>query len=41
MHKNVWYMYIMKYYSVVKRNLFKAVLKRWMNPEPVIQSEAE
>ena len=27
-----------KYYSVV-RNVFESVLRRWMNPEPVLQSE--
>ena len=29
----------MKYYSVVKRNAFESVLMKWMNPEPIIQSE--
>ena len=29
----------MKYYSVIKRNTFKSVLMRWMNLEPIIQSE--
>ena len=27
-----------KYYSVV-RNVFESVLMRWMNPEPILQSE--
>ena len=30
----------MGYYSAIKRNKFKSVLVRWMNLEPVIQSEA-
>ena len=29
----------MEYYSVMKRNAFQSVLVRWMNLEPVIQSE--
>ena len=32
-------MYAMKYYSVIKRNIFEKVLMRWMNLEPIIQSE--
>ena len=36
---SVWYMYTMEYYSVIKRNTFESVLMRWMNPEPIIQSE--
>ena len=31
----------MKYYSVIKRNLFESVLMMWMNPEPMIQGEGE
>ena len=27
-------------YSAIKRNTFQAVLMRWMNLEPVIQSDA-
>ena len=37
--KKLWYIYIMEYYSVTKRNAFESVLMRWMNLEPVIQSE--
>ena len=33
------YMYIMDYYSAIKRNAFESVLMRWMNLEPIIQSE--
>ena len=29
----------MEYYSAMKRNAFKSVLMRWMNLEPIIQSE--
>ena len=29
----------MEYYSATKRNTFDSVLMRWMNPDPVIQSE--
>ena len=29
----------MEYYSVVKRNTFESVIMRWMNLEPIIQSE--
>ena len=27
------------YYSAIKRNTFESVLLRWMNLEPIIQSE--
>ena len=37
--KKLWYIYIMEYYSVIKRNVFESVLMRWMNPEPIIQSK--
>ena len=37
--KNMWYIYTMEYYSSTKRNEFESVLVRWMNLEPVIQSE--
>ena len=29
----------MEYYSAIKRNAFESVLTRWMNLEPIIQSE--
>ena len=29
----------MEYYSAIKRNTFQSVLMRWMNLEPIIQSE--
>ena len=37
--KKLWYMYTMEYYSTTKRNIFESVLKRWVRPEPIIQSE--
>ena len=37
--KKVWYIYTMEYYSAIKRNAFETVLMRWMNLEPIIQSE--
>ena len=37
--KKLWYIYTMEYYSVIKRNAFESVLMRWMNLEPIIQSE--
>ena len=30
----------MEYYSAVKMNTFESVLMRWMNLEPIMQSEA-
>ena len=29
----------MEYYSAIKRNAFESVLTRWMDLEPIIQSE--
>ena len=37
--KKRWYIYMMEYYSAIKRNAFESVLMRWMNLEPIIQSE--
>ena len=37
--KKLWYIYTMEYYSAVKRNAFESVLMRWMNLEPITQSE--
>ena len=37
--KKLWYIYTMEYYSAIKRNTFESVLTRWMNLEPIIQSE--
>ena len=37
--KKLWYIYILKYLIAIKRNAFEPVLMRWMNLEPIIQSE--
>ena len=37
--KKLWYIYTIEYYSVIKRNAFESILMRWMNLEPIIQSE--
>ena len=34
-----WYIHTMGYYSAIKRNTLESVLMRWMNLEPIIQSE--
>ena len=39
MDKELWYIYTMEYYSVIKRNAFESVLMGWMNLEPIIQIE--
>ena len=35
----LWHIYTMEHYSSIKRNTFESVLIRWMNLEPIIQSE--
>ena len=37
--KKLWYIYTIEYYPSIKRNTFELVLLRWMNLEPIIQSE--
>ena len=37
--KKFWHIYTMEYYSAIKINTFESVLIRWMNLEPIIQSE--
>ena len=37
--KTPWHIYMMKYYSAIRRNAFESVLMRWVNLEPIIQSE--
>ena len=37
--KKLWYIYMMEYYSAIKRNACESVLMKWMNLEPVMQSE--
>ena len=39
--KKLWYIYRMEYYSAIKRNVFESVLMRWINLEPVIQSQKD
>ena len=34
-----WYIYTMEYYSAIKKNTFETVIMRWMELEPIIQSE--
>ena len=37
--KKLWYIYMMEYYSAIKRNTFESVLMRQMNPQLITQSE--
>ena len=37
--KKMWYIYIMEYYSALKRNETGSFVEMWMDLEPVIQSE--
>ena len=37
--KKLGYIYTMEYYSAIKRIAFESVLMRWMNLEPILQSE--
>ena len=37
--RKLWYIYTMEYYSAIERNASESVLTRWMNLEPIIQSE--
>ena len=37
--RKLWYIYIIEYYSAIKKNTFESVLMRWMKLEPTIQSE--
>ena len=38
--KKLWYIHAMEYSSAIKRNALESVLMRWMNLQPIIQSEA-
>ena len=38
--KKLWYIYVVEYYSPIKRNKFESVELRWMNLEPIKHSEA-
>ena len=37
--RKLWYIYTMEYYSTIKKNAFESVLMKWMELEPIIQSE--
>ena len=37
--KKLWFIYTMEYNSAIKRNAFDSVMMRWMNLEPIIQTE--
>ena len=37
--QKLWYIYTMECYSALKKNAFESVLMRWMNLEPIVQSE--
>ena len=37
--RKLWYIYIMEYYSAIKKNTSESVLMRWMKLEPIIQSK--
>ena len=37
--KKMWYIYIMEYYSAIKRNEIGSFVEMWMELESVIQSE--
>ena len=37
--KKMWHIYIMVYYSAIKRNEFELLVVRWVDLETVIQSE--
>ena len=37
--RKLWYIYIMEYYSAIKKSTFESVLMRWMKLGPIIQCE--
>ena len=37
--RKLWYIYIIEYYSAIKKNAFESVIMRWMKLETIIQSE--
>ena len=37
--KKLWYINAMEYYSAIERNTFESVPVRWINVEPIKQSE--
>ena len=38
--KKLWYIYIMEYYSAISSDAYESFLMRWMNLEPIKQTEA-
>ena len=37
--RKLWYIYVIEYYSAIKKNAFDSVLMRWMKLEPIIWRE--
>ena len=37
--KKLWFIHMMEYYFAIKRIAIESVLMRWMNLDPIIQSE--
>ena len=37
--KKLWYIYIMEFYSAIKRNAFESILMKWLNLETIIQGD--
>ena len=37
--RKLWYIYIMEYYSTIKKNAFESVLMRLMSLKTIVQSE--
>ena len=37
--RKLWYIYTMEYHSAIIKNTFESVLMRWIELEPIIQSE--
>ena len=35
--RKLWCIYIMEYYSAIKKNTFESILMRWMKLEPIIE----
>ena len=37
--RKLWYIYTIEYYSAIEKDTSKSVLKKWMRPESIVQSE--
>ena len=37
--KKPWYIHTVEYYSAIETSTFESILTRWMNLEPMIESE--